>query len=141
MYVATRQIRVRYGETDRMGNLYYGFYSLYYEEGRTDAMRQLGLSYRELEDSGILLPVIEMKAKFILPAHYDELLTVKSIINEMPTRKLRFVTEIYNEEEQLINLSEVMLLFISKESRRPVSAPRVLVEKLQPYFDQKAVSG
>ena len=86
MYCDETKIRVRYGEVDKMGFVYYGYYSLYYEQARTEMIRKLGISYRELEESGLLLPVIRMNAKYVLPAKYDELLTVKVCVPLMPTK-------------------------------------------------------
>ncbi len=84
MYESTTQVRVRYGETDQMGYLYYGYYALYYEVGRAEAIRQLGFTYKELEDMGIVMPVAELNAKYLRPALYDNLITVKTILKELP---------------------------------------------------------
>src|SRR5690606_36415022 len=83
MYISTTQIRVRYGETDQMGYLYYGFYALYYEQARTEAIRQLGLTYKSLEESGVMMPVMEMNAKYYRPAHYDDLITVDTRVETL----------------------------------------------------------
>jgi acyl-CoA thioester hydrolase len=78
MYSAETKIRVRYGETDQMGYLYYGYYALYYEVGRAEAIRELGFTYKQMEDMGIMMPVAELNAKYYRPAKYDDLITVKT---------------------------------------------------------------
>lgn len=140
MYVAEKQITVRYGETDQMGVVYYGNYSLYYEEGRTDAIKKLGISYKELEETGIVMPVAELNIKYIRPARYDETITVKTIIKELPSRKMRFHTEIYNADDDLINLGLTTLVFIDKAYNRVTQPPQQLLDVLQPYFANKPVS-
>lgn len=135
MFESTKQIRVRYGETDRMGFVYYGNYTLYYEEARTDAMRKIGLSYKELEEQGIMLPVVELHARFMRPAGYDELLTIKTELRELPNRKMKFHCEIFNEQGVLLNFSEVTLMFINRETKKACQPPPTLLEKLTPYFE------
>jgi len=135
MFESTKQIRVRYGETDRMGFVYYGNYTLYYEEARTDAMRKIGLSYKELEEQGIMLPVVNLHARFMRPAGYDEMLTVKTQLRELPNRKMKFHCEIFNEEGVLLNFSEVTLMFIKRDSMKACQPPTSLLEKLSPYFE------
>ena len=97
MYSATTHIRVRYGETDQMGYLYYGYYALYYEVGRAESIRELGFTYRQLEEMGIMMPVIELNSQYFRPALYDDLITVKTILKELPDGpKIRFHSELYN---------------------------------------------
>ena len=135
MYTAITNIRVRYGETDQMGMVYYGNFALYYEQGRTEAIRDLGFSYRKMEtELGIKLPVIEMNIKYRQPARYDDLLKVKSTILEMPGRKLIFQTDIYNEDDVLLNTGITTLLFVNSNTGRPCSAPSTLVDLLKPYY-------
>jgi len=134
MYAHTTQIRVRYGETDRMGYLYYGNYAQYYEVGRVEAMRNIGLSYKGLEDSGILMPVVELQSTFVKPAHYDDLLTVTTTITEMPKVKMYFEYEIVNEAGDTINYGKTTLFFLDAVRRKPCRAPAELTEKLAPFF-------
>lgn len=134
MYIHTTQITVRYGETDQMGVVYYGNYALYYEQGRTEAIKNLGFSYREMEDNGIIMPVVEMNGKYHKSARYDDVLTVKTIVKELPTRKMTFFSEVY-KEEILINSGFVTLLFFDKKLNKVVSAPNELVALLKPYFN------
>ncbi len=136
MYTATTQIRVRYGETDQMGYLYYGNYALYYEVGRTDAIRQLGFTYRELEEKGILMPVVEFHTQFLRPAFYDDLLTVHTCIKELNEEyKILFHTEIYNEKNKLLNKGVTTLVFVDALSKKKTVMPELLRERLSPYFN------
>lgn len=135
MYFYDHKIRVRYGETDRMGYVYYGFYSLYYEEARTETMRQLGLTYSELEDSGVMMPVAKMNVKYIRPAKYDEVITVRTIIREQPTSRITFDYEVYNEQEDLINIGTTELAFINQQTLRPVRAPQELIQEIQKHLN------
>jgi acyl-CoA thioester hydrolase len=128
------KIRVRYGETDRMGYLHHGSYPLYFEVGRTELFRQLGLSYRQMEDNGILLPVREMKVKYYLPALYDDEVIIKTYLKKTPTVKLDFEYELYNRQDQLLCKAETSLVFVSAATRKPVRMPVYFEEIIQPYF-------
>lgn len=128
------EIRVRYGETDRMGYAYYGYYTLYYEQGRTEWLRKTGLSYREMEDSGILLPVADMHVKYNAPAQYDELLKVRTIVKELPTAKIVFHHEIYNSQNELINEASTTLVFVNAASRKPCRAPVYFINAIKMHF-------
>ncbi len=134
MYTHQTQIRVRYGETDKMGYLYYGNYAQYYEVGRVEAIRSLGFSYKEMEDEGIMLPVLDLKSTFIKPAYYDDLLTVKVSITEMPTVRIHFAYEIFNPNNELINTGETTLVFFDSNRRRPVKAPNYILDQLKAFF-------
>lgn len=136
MFSYDHRIRVRYGETDKMGYVYYGFYSLYYEEARTETMRQLGLTYSELEGQGVMMPVAKMNVKYIRPAMYDEMITVRTIIRELPTSRITFEYEIYNEAQDLINIGTTELAFINKSNLKPVRPPRELSEQLRKYLNE-----
>lgn len=135
MYEATTQIRVRYGETDQMGFLYYGFYALYYEVGRAEAIRDLGFTYRELEEMGIMMPVTALNAQYFRPALYDNLITVKTILKELPEGpKIDFHSELYNEEGQLLNKGITTLVFYDSKEKKKVNMPQPLVDRLRPFF-------
>lgn len=134
MFEHITYIRVRYGETDQMGYVYYGNYSLYYEQGRTEAIKSLGISYKELESKGIMMPVADMKVRYKGPAKYDELLKISTSVPEMPGRSITFETKIFNEEGKLINEGTTNLLFVKADTRKPCSAPEELIEVLKPYF-------
>ncbi len=138
MFTHKTQIRVRYAETDKMGYLYYGHYPKYYEIGRVEALRALGLSYREMEDEdGIMLPVMTLNMRFVRPAYYDDLVTVESTIRTLPNKFITFHVEIFNEKGKLVNGGMVKLCFVDKERNVSVPAYEKLLEKLRPYFGEK----
>jgi len=134
MFTYSVQRRVTYGETDKMGYLYYGRYADYYEFGRVESMRNLGFVYRELEETGIIMPVLDLKISYKKPAFYDDLLTIKSIIPKLPEVKIYFEYQILNESGVLINEGNSLLLFYDSLRKRPVATPEHLMEKLKPYF-------
>jgi len=134
MYTHRVQIRVRYGETDKMGYLYYGNYAQYLEVGRVETMRSVGLVYADMEDiHGILLPVALYETKFVRPAKYDDLVTVETTIPEMPDRFIKFHTKIYNEQEELLNIGKITLAFITDKEER-TRAPEFMIDALKAYF-------
>lgn len=135
MYTSETTLRVRYAETDRMGYVYYGNYAQYYEVGRVEALRQLGMSYRELEDSGIMLPVIEYYIKFFKPAFYDDLLTIKTSIPELPKVRIKFLYEITNAEGDKLNAGETTLVFIDVKTNKPCAAPALFLSKMSGFFE------
>lgn len=134
MYQHETRFRVRYGETDRMGYVYYGNYATYFEVGRVEALRSLGFSYRSLEDSGYLLPVAEFSVRYKKPAYYDDLLVLTTRIISPPGVRLRFTYELRNEAGELLNEAETTLVFVNKASGRPCQPPDALANALQRYF-------
>lgn len=136
MFEFSTKIRVRYSETDKMGFVYYGNYPAYYEVGRTESLRQLGTSYKELEDSGVLMPVYDMNIKYIRPAKYDDLLTVKTIIKKLPETRMVFDYEIYNQDKVLINKASTTLIFLSEKTQRPVKCPEWMLNIFKKEFNQ-----
>ena len=136
MYQYTTQIRVRYAETDQMGVVYYGNYAQYFEVGRVETIRSLGMSYKALEDMGVMLPVVEMNIKYLRPAQYDDVLNIQSTINELPEKHIiQFHQDIYNEAGKMITSGVVRLYFLDKESRKSVDIPKELYEKLAVFFN------
>jgi len=134
MYTASTQVRVRYAETDQMSYVYYGNYAMYYEVGRVEALRQLGFQYKRLEDHGIMMPVLDLQCKFLFPAKYDELLSVKVIVPELPKVKMYFEYEVTNEQGKLVNEGKTTLVFLNMETNRPCRAPQELLDVLCIYF-------
>jgi acyl-CoA thioester hydrolase len=134
MFVQETKIRVRYGETDQMGYVYYGNYALYYEVGRVEALRTIGFSYKELEARGVMLPVLSLEIKYIRPALYDDLLTVRTTISEVPHTRIRFQHEVFNEQGTLLNKGAVELVFVDAQTMRPAAAPDYFLELMHPYF-------
>ncbi len=122
------QIRVRYKETDKMGVVHHSNYINYYEVARTEMMRRSGISYRDMEERGVMLPVKEVNIDYIAPAYYDELLTIRITIAERPGVRLTFDHEVFNEKGELINTARVVLVFVNASTRRPCRAPEWFLE-------------
>ena len=131
MYNFEKKIRVRYAETDQMSYVYYGVYAQYYEVGRVELLRSLGISYKTIESMGYALPVVNLNINYKKPAFYDDELTIKTSILKLPTSKITFFYQIYNEENYLINTGEVTLAFVNKITGRVCSAPDFILDKLQ----------
>ena len=135
MFTHETQIRVRYGETDQMGYLYYGNYAQYYEVGRVEAIRALGMSYKEMESvHGVMMPVMSLQMRYVRPALYDELLTVRTTIRHLPADTITFHVEIFNEKKKLVNGGSVKLCFVDMKTNKTVPPPQYLVEALKSYF-------
>lgn len=135
MFEYSTKIRVRYGETDQMGYMYYGNYAEFYEVARVEMLRSLGLTYSGMEASGIMMPVLEMKSKYLKPALYDEEITVKVIMDKMPGVKIHFRYELYNEKEELIHQAETLLVFVNMTTNRPCLPSSKFLDKLKPFFE------
>jgi acyl-CoA thioester hydrolase len=137
MFNAETKIRVRYGETDQMNVVYHGNYAEYFEVARAESIRQLGLTYKEMESSGIAMPVVELHVKFLRPAHYDELLTVKTMLKELPASyRIEFQQEVHNESGKLLATGKVVLYFMDVVKMEKTTMPQQLKEKLSVYFDK-----
>ena len=137
MYVSTTQTRVRYGETDQMGIVYYGNYAQYFEVGRVESMRQLGYSYKEMEADGVILPVVELHIKYLRSAVYDDLLTIKTTLQEIPhDHRITFLQEVFNEAGKLLTSGHVVLYFLDNITRKRTIMPKELKDKLAPYFTE-----
>ena len=131
MFSHSSQIRIRYSETDQMGYCYYGNYAQFFEIGRVETLREIGLPYRDLEERGIMLPVLELNVKYIKPALYDDLIEIRTILKDVPTVKIEFDYEIFNEKNELLTKAYTSLVFISKETMKPIPAPKDLIEKIK----------
>jgi acyl-CoA thioester hydrolase len=141
MYIYDVKIRTRYGETDKMGVIYHANYINYYEIARTEMLRSTGgYSYREMEEDGIMMPVVEIQSKYILPAYYDEMLTVRVIIKEMPTAKMTFFYEVFNEKQELLNTGMSVLVFMNAKTRRPCRPPQKLTECMKNLIENLSSS-
>jgi acyl-CoA thioester hydrolase len=135
MYEHSTTVRVRYAETDRMDVVYYGNYAMYFEIGRVEAIRNLGVSYKDIEDMGIILPVVELNIKYLRPAKYDDLIIIKSQIKTLPTdHKIIFDQEVYNEAGKLLTVGQVKLYFMDASMNNKIEMPAILKEKLSVYF-------
>ena len=124
------QFRVRYGETDQMGVVYHGNYAQYFEMGRTEWLRQFGFSYKQMEDDGIMLPVVSLKVNYHKPARYDDLLKVKTEVVKKPTAKIEFDYKILNEKDEMLTSGSSVLVFFDKIKNRPTRCPQYILDKL-----------
>jgi acyl-CoA thioester hydrolase len=131
MYSHDTHLRVRYGETDQMGYVYYGKYAEFFEVGRVELIRSMGLSYKEIEERGIFLPVAELKVRYKIPARYDDLLTIRTYLTEFPRTSFMTAYEIYNEKERLLVTGTVKLAFFDREKQMPVRAPAYIKEAVE----------
>ncbi|MCC8089681.1 MAG: acyl-CoA thioesterase [Rikenellaceae bacterium] len=129
------KIRVRYGETDQMGFLYHARYIDYYDVARTEMLRITGTSNRELEESGVMLPVLKVESNYRNPAYYDDLLTVKVTLSQLPSVKMKFDYEIYRENGELIHTASVTLAFMNSVTKKACRPPQWFMNILKPYFD------
>jgi acyl-CoA thioester hydrolase len=131
MFTTKTTYRVRYSDTDQMGVVYYGNYPRFYEIGRSEMIRDLGYSYKELEETGVFMPVAAIDAKYRKPLYYDELITIETSIKKMPQARMLFYHSIYNAKQELVHTAEVTLVFLSKETNRPVRVPEYMISALK----------
>ncbi len=136
MITCDSKVRVRYGEVDMMGFLYHSHYVELFDMGRNDLLRSLGYTYRELEDSGVMMPVLQVHIDYKNPAHYDDELIVRSFLRSMPSGvRVTFEYEVYRSEGmELLTTGSVTLAFMDSITHRPVRPPQVLVDLFSPYF-------
>jgi acyl-CoA thioester hydrolase len=135
MFTSETQLRVRYAETDQMGVVYHSNYFPYFESARAESIRQLGFTYADMEKMGVIMPVIEVQCKYIRPALYDELLTIKVILKDLPVHhKIEFHHEVFNEKKDLLATARIILYFMESKSMKRTTMPGPLLEKLKPYF-------
>jgi acyl-CoA thioester hydrolase len=140
MYTTETQIRIHYALTDQMGVVYHGHYAQFYEIGRTEAIRTLGYTYKDIEAMGIIMPVVDIHSRFLRPAKYDDLITVKTTLREMPTNhKIIFHSEITNEQDVLLNTGDVTLYFMEAATMNRSKMPDELMEKLKHYYSPKVL--
>jgi len=126
------KVRVRYAETDQMGVVYHGNYAQYFEMGRVEWLRNLGLSYAYMEKNGIMLPVVSLTLNYKKPARYDDLLTVRTILKKQESVKIEFDYEIYSEKGELLTTGNSVLVFVDMKTGRPVLPPDYVLEKIAP---------
>lgn len=135
MYTTETQIRIHYALTDQMGVVYHGHYAQFYEIGRGESIRELGYTYKDIEAMGIIMPVVDIHSRFLRPAKYDDLITVKTTLREIPTNhKIIFNSEIYNQTDELLNTGDVTLYFMEASTMKRCNMPDALREKLKGYF-------
>ncbi len=125
------QIRVRYGETDQMGVVYHGNYALYLEMGRIEWLRKLGISYKSMEESGIMLPVVSLHINYKKSAGYDDVINVKTQLKNKPTAKIEFEYEITNEKGDILTTASTILVFVDMKTSRPIKAPQYILDLIE----------
>jgi len=135
MFSTHTQIRVRYSETDQMGVVYHSNFFPYFESARTESIRQLGFTYADMEKMGVIMPVADVHCRYLRPARYDDLLTVKTMLKELPVHhKIEFHHEVYNSTNELLAVGKIILYFMEAKTMKRTSMPAQFLEKLQPYF-------
>lgn len=135
MFTSETQVRVRYAETDQMGVVYHSNFFYYFESGRAESIRSLGYTYADMEKMGVIMPIIEVHCKYLRPALYDDLLTVKTILKELPLHhKIEFHHEVFNEKKELLAVGKVIIYFMEAKTMKRAVMPGYLMEKLKPYF-------
>lgn len=135
MFTTETKIRIHYALTDQMGVVYHGHYAQFYEIGRGEAIREIGFTYKDIEAMGIIMPVVDIHSRFLRPAKYDDLITVKTTLKELPLHhKIVFHSEIYNENSELINIGDVTLYFMEAKEMKKCEIPTALKLKLEKYF-------
>jgi len=131
------KIRIRYADTDQMGYVYYGRYANFYEIARVELFRSLGFSYKDLEDKGVGMPVIEMNSKFLLPIKYDEEIKIVTYIKKIPNSKITFTYTLFNSEGLIVNEAKTILTFIDLKRKRPVRIPTELMTIIKKKFNDR----
>ena len=123
-------VRVRYSETDQMGVVYHGNYAAYFEMGRVEWLRNMGVSYKWMEDKGVMLPVVSLTMNYKKPARYDDLITVRTIFKSQTSVKIEFDYEIYNEKQELLTIAHSVLVFVDMKIGRPMLPPDYVLDKI-----------
>ncbi|MBP7557698.1 MAG: acyl-CoA thioesterase [Chitinophagaceae bacterium] len=135
MFVFDTKIRVRYAETDQMGVVYHGNYFQYFEVARAESIRELGFTYADMEKMGVIMPVVEVQCRYLRPARYDDLITVRVTLQELPVHhKIEFHQDIFNEAGEQLAAGRVVLYFMEAGTMKRTTMPEALLLKLQPYF-------
>ena len=135
MFTSETQIRVRYAETDQMGVVYHSNYFPYFESARAESIRQLGFTYADMERMGVIMPVIDVHCRYLRPARYDDLLTIKTMLKELPVHhKIEFHHEVLNEKGELLAVGKIILYFMEANGMKRTTMPAELLAKVQPYF-------
>ena len=135
MFSSETTIRVRYAETDQMGVVYHSNYFPYFESARAESIRHLGFTYADMEKMGVIMPVVDVHCRYLRPAIYDDLLTIKTLLKELPIHhKIEFHHEVFNEKGELLAVAKIILYFMESKSMKKTTMPAALLEKIQPYF-------
>jgi acyl-CoA thioester hydrolase len=135
MYTAETTYRVLYADIDQMGFVYYGNYAKFFEIGRVESLRKLGVTYKAIEEMGVWMPVYELNSRYIEPAKYDDLITIKTTIKEMPKARIVFHSDVFNEAGKLLHQAKVTLVFLRSEDAKLQLCPSIISNKLLPFFN------
>ena len=127
------KLRVRYGETDKMGIVYYGNYADYFEQGRTDWLKSIGFSYKYMEANNVHLPVINLCVDYKKPAYYDDIITITTVLKNIPKVRIEFYYEIHNQDNILLTTATTTLVFMNSTTNKLRKAPDYLLEKLKEF--------
>ena len=137
MLQSQTQIRVRYAETDQMNVVYHGNYAAYFEVARAECIRENGFTYKQIEELGVMMPIVEINIKFLRPAHYDDLLTIRTTLNELPTNhRMEFHHEVYNEENKLLTIGKVLLYLVDANTKEKTIMPQAMIDKIAHKFEK-----
>ena len=135
MFITETQVRVRYAETDQMGVVYHSNYFPYFESARAESIRELGFTYADMEKLGVIMPVVDVHCRYLRPARYDDLLTIKTTLKELPVHhKIEFHHEVFNEKDELLATGKITLYFMEANGMKRTIMPPQLLEKLKPFF-------
>lgn len=135
MFTFEYPYRVRYADVDQMGYMYYGNYPTLYEIGRVEALRSLGVSYKSMEDNGVMMPVYDCYSRYVQPIRYDELVTIRVTIKEIPKARIVFSYEILNEANKVVNQGNTTLVFVKMDTNRLTTCPASILDALSVYFE------
>lgn len=130
------EVRVRYAETDQMGVVYHGNYAQYFEVGRVEWLRNIGISYKWMEENGVMLPLVSLSMCYKKPAKYDDLLRIKTIFKKQVSVKIEFDYEIYNEADELLTTGNSILVFLDAKSGRPMAPPKYFLDVIEKYLKE-----
>ena len=133
MITSENKIQIRYDEVDKMGYVYHGNYAKFFHISRTELLRKIGFSDKELEIKNILLPVIEMNIKYLKPVFYDDVITIKTFLQKIPSSRMWFKHEVFNANNEVINQAESTVVFVDMHTRKPMKAPGFIVDKIESY--------
>ena len=134
MYQFTWKLRVSYADTDKMGYAYYGNYARYFEIARVEALRHIGISYKELEDEGVMLPVLDFSIRYYKPAFYDDEISIQVIMEELPDTRITFTYQTFDATGVQLNLATTTLVFVSIETKRPIRIPDKVLAAFKTHF-------
>jgi len=136
MITSENDIQIRYDEVDKMGYVYHGNYAKYYHISRTELLRKIGICDKEMENHNIILPVTEMSIKYIKPIYYDDIITIKTSLHNIPTSRMKFHHVVLNHNNEVINQADSTVAFVDIDTRKPIRTPQFIVNKIKSYIEK-----